>query len=169
MRLYIVRHGEAEIATAAGDDAARHLTERGKRRLAEAASGMQNLGLALDAILTSPLARAVETAQIISAAYKHHPRPRMVTALAGGATPSQAIAALAPFDHHESVMIVGHEPQLTAITSMLLTGAADRIRLQLKKGGCIALQFAGSTVQGQAELIWMMTQRQLRKIGKRAK
>ena len=138
MKLYVLRHAQAEPGAGGISDEARQLTDRGKERMAEAARGMRRLGLEFDAILASPLARAAQTAEIVAATYDHDPPPQTLAALATGVNPAQAVAALAPFAHYEQVMIVGHEPQLSAIVSILLTGSAERVTLQFTKGGCVA-------------------------------
>jgi phosphohistidine phosphatase len=166
MILYVVRHALAEDAATGGDEA-RHLTEVGRQRTLKAAAGMRALGLEFDLILTSPLARAAETAEIIATTYASGLAPRVLTELATGIAPGDAIAALAPFGRNDSVIIVGHEPQLSALVSILLTGEHDAMHLRMRKGGCVALELpANRIVPGAAELLWMMTQRQLRKLRK---
>lgn len=166
MMLYVLRHALAEDAAADGDDA-RHLTEAGRVRTQKAAAGMRALGLEFDAILTSPLVRAAETAEIVAAAYETRPAPRVLPALSTGIAPGEAVAALAPLGRNERVMIVGHEPQLSAIVSILLTGEPDGMHLRLTKGGCVALELPANRIErGGAELRWMMTQKQLRKLRK---
>ena len=166
MILYVVRHALAEDVSASGDEG-RHLTEVGRQRTQKAAAAMRGVGLEFDLILTSPLARAVETAEIIAAAYATDLKPRVLVELATGVTPGDAVAALAPYGRNDSVMIVGHEPQLSALVSILLTGDRDTIHLRMRKGGCVALGLPASRIQpGAAELLWMMTQRQLRKLHK---
>jgi phosphohistidine phosphatase len=167
MILYVVRHALAEEAAAGGDDA-RHLTDVGRKRTQKAAAGIRALAIELDVILTSPVARAAETAAIIAEAYDNTPAPRVLDELATGVAPIDAIAALAPFGRDDSVMIVGHEPQLSALVSILLTGEPDGMHLRMRKGGCVALDLPAKGIEhGAAELLWMMTQRQLRKLRKK--
>lgn len=167
MKLYLLRHAEAEPATGATNDEARHLTERGQQRTAEAAGGMRRMGLEFDALLTSPVTRAAETAAIVAAAYDNDPPPQTVLELAIGVAPAQAVAALASFARHEQVVAVGHEPQLSEVVSLLLSGAAERVHLDFKKGGVVALELPARPERGGAVLLWMMTQGQLRKLRKR--
>lgn len=166
MNLYILRHGEAEEHTETGDDDARHLTPRGKEKVRVAAVGIRSIGLKFGAILTSPLPRAAETADMLAAAYTNDPPPQILPALAAGVAPAEAIAALVPFARHDDLLIVGHEPQLSAIASILLTGTADALHIRLKKGGCVALELPKRFERGSAELRWMMTPRQLRRLRK---
>jgi len=166
MMLYILRHATAEEAASSGDDGARKLTERSKEKMRGAASGLRAMGLKFDVILTSPLPRAAETAEIVSAAYENVPPPQVLPALATGVAATDAVNALRAFSKHEDVMIVGHEPQLSAVASILLTGASDVVHLKLKTGGCIAIDLPARFERGGGELRWMLTHRQLRTMRK---
>jgi phosphohistidine phosphatase len=86
--------------------------------------------------------------------------------LSGGIPPAQALTALAPFARHNHVLIVGHEPQLSGLVSLLLTGSPDTVQLRFKKGACVALDVSKRFERGGAELRWMLTQRQLRRLRK---
>ncbi len=63
-------------------------------------------------------------------------------------------------------MIVGHEPQLSAVASILLSGAGDVVHLKLKTGGCISIDLPARFERGGGELRWMLTHRQLRTMRK---
>ena len=166
MILYILRHGIAEETAADGDEGARKLTPKGREKMRDASDGMRNFGLKFDAILTSPMARATETAEIVGTAFSNIPTPQVLPALATGVPASEAIAALRAFAKQKHVMIVGHEPQLTAIASIMLTGSPEGAKLTLKKGGCIALKMPARPDKGGAEMLWMLAPRQLRNLRK---
>ena len=166
MMLYIQRHATAEEISSGGDDGARRLTDRSKEKMRGAAAGMRAMGLKFDAILTSPLARATETAELVAAAYENTPPPQVMPALATGVTATDALAALRAFAKHDDVMIVGHEPQLSAVASIVLAGASDIVHLKLKTGGCIAIDLPARFDRGGGELRWMLTHRQMRKMRK---
>jgi phosphohistidine phosphatase len=166
MILYILRHAIAEDATPGGDDGARKLTQGGREKLRRSAQAMRKLGLKFDVILTSPLARATETAEVVAQAYSNDPPPQVVPALATGVPAQQAIGALRPFAKHRHVMIVGHEPQLSGVASILLAATPEAVNINLKKGGLISLEVPARPERGGASLQWMLTPRQMRKIGK---
>lgn len=166
MMLYILRHATAEEAASSGDDGARKLTERSTEKMRGAAAGLRAIGLKFDVILTSPLARATETAELVASAYENAPPPQVLPALATGVAAVDAVAALRAFSEHDEVMIVGHEPQLSEIASILLTGAGDVVHLKLKTGGCIAIDLPTRFERGGGELRWMLTHRQLRQMRK---
>jgi len=81
MMLYVLRHGVAEEVGPEGTDGSRRLTPGGRRKLRAAAVGMRALGLTFDAILTSPLVRAAETAAIVAEAQGSQAGPRELAAL----------------------------------------------------------------------------------------
>jgi phosphohistidine phosphatase len=166
MIIYLLRHAQAGEHVAGPSDDLRRLTADGRKRMRQAARGMRRLGLRLDVLITSPLPRAAETAALIAQSYSGCPRPQIMDALACRISPADAVVALKPFAAHDHLMIVGHEPQLSAIASILLTRTPDRLDIQLKKGGCLALDFPVGLEAGRGELLWLMTQRQLRQLSK---
>jgi phosphohistidine phosphatase len=168
MILYVVRHGIAEEVGPEGDDRSRRLTPAGRRKMRAAAAGLRRLGLRLDLLLTSPFARAAETAAIVAEALGGEPTPRELPALEQGVGPLETARTLAPFARYEHVAIVGHEPGLSGVVSLLLTGSPDGLRLVLKKGGIVALEVHEPGRRTRGILRWMLTPRQLRRLGGRA-
>ena len=167
MTLYILRHGPAENEPPpGGDDGARRLTARGREKVREAASGIRTLQLKFDAILTSPLPRAAETAELVAAAYSGSPVPEVFPALSTGMSPADTVAALKPYERHDHLMIVGHEPGLSGLASLLLTGSANSVSFDLKKAGMIALELHDGIERGGAHLLWVLTPRHLRRLRK---
>ena len=164
MMLYVLRHGVAEDVSSDGDDASRRLTPAGRRKMRAAAAGMRALGLRFDMILTSPFARAAETAAIVAEALGGDPLPQELPALEPGVAPVETVRALQPFSRYEHVVIVGHEPGLSGVGALLLTGSPSGLRIVLKKGGLVALETQDPTRAGAA-LRWMLTPRQLRRLG----
>src|SRR5580698_9467606 len=108
MLLFIMRHGLAEEPTPKGDDSARKLTPRGSARISKAAAGLRAAGFAFNLILTSPIARAMETADLV-ARELGGPRPKAITELSTPAAPAGLLDALTKLKLPESVLIVGHE------------------------------------------------------------
>ena len=165
MTLYILRHGIAEDSGPDGEDASRRLTPRGQKRVYAAANGMRAMGLQLDLILTSPFARALETAALVAQVYGGDPPPREFPPLAQGVPAIETVRALRPFARQSAIVIVGHEPGLSGIVSYLLCGSPDAIRIDLKKSGLVALEVHDLGRRAGATLTWMLTPRQLRAMG----
>lgn len=165
MMLYIMRHGLAEQPTPKGDDAARHLTAEGADKIRKAAAGLRAAGFTFEMILTSPIMRAMETAKIVASEFEGL-KPRTLAELTTGASPAGVLDALSKLQLPESVIAVGHEPTLSRLASLLLTGSSESMEIRLKPGGVIALEFGDGVGRGAAKLRWMMTQRQLRQLRK---
>lgn len=165
MILYVVRHGVAEEIGPDGDDRSRRLTPAGRRKMRLAAAGMHALGLRFDLLLTSPFARAAETARIVHEALGGPP-PRELSALEQGVPPAETVRALVGLGRHEHVAIVGHEPGLSGVLSLLLSGSPDGVRIVLKKGGLVAVEVHDVRRRAGATLRFALTPRQLRRLGR---
>ena len=133
MRLLIVRHAIAlPRGTPDVPDAERPLTPRGKRRFESAAKGLARTFPRPDAVLTSPWKRARQTAEILAAAYGRL-QPKDTPALAGGSFDALA-RVLGSYPPDATVVVVGHEPWLSALLARLI-GSSTEERLEFKKGG----------------------------------
>lgn len=162
VRLWIVRHGIAEATAPRGDDGQRRLTAVGRARMQRAAMGLRALDVDPAVILTSPLPRASETAAIVAATIAPRTRPQVLEALIPGTPPADVLRALRPASHHRRVMLVGHEPGLSELAALLLTGSVEGLRVRLRKGGCIALALERLVPPAGVRLDWHLTPKQLR-------
>jgi phosphohistidine phosphatase len=160
-----MRHAEAEDSAESGTDEARTLTVRGRERTRDAASGLRAINPNFDCILTSPLVRATQTADLVAEAYSNNPHPQVLPALSPDVSPREAISAFAPFARHGKVLVVGHEPQLSKLVALMLTPDGI-VSIRFKKGACVAVDLPRAVEPGAGELLWMLTQRQLRKLRK---
>lgn len=162
MMLYLVRHALAEESGAAGEDETRRLTDKGREHACKVGAGLCAVAAAPNLILSSPLPRAAETARMLAEAFPAHPPVRLLADLAAGIPPAPALAAILPHSRHEEVLVVGHEPQLSAIAAILLCGESGGMHLRMRKLACVALEVpVGRIAPRAAELHWMMTRRQL--------
>jgi phosphohistidine phosphatase len=123
--IYLLRHGEAEHGD--GDDAARRLTEKGKRQARDAGLALAGLGVEIDACLASPKVRAFDTARLACEALGVE--VETAEALRGGPFDGLELAA-----ERGDVLLVGHEPDFSAEVGRL-TGA----NVKMKKGGIAAV------------------------------
>ena len=167
MDVYVLRHGVAgdRDRLAYPNDEERPLTARGIRRMKRQARGLNSIGLSLDVIVTSPLVRAVQTAEIVHRRLDDPGELVTSAALAPSGDPRALIDEIAT-EHPsaDSMMLVGHEPYLSALISLFVTGdTAPGIRL--KKGALCKLR-APSLRYGRCGWIeWSMTPRQMVKLG----
>ena len=165
MRLYVVRHGVAEAEARSGGDAARRLTPAGRAKVRKIARGLRRLRVTADVVFTSPLPRAAETAALLAAEHDGLPAPVELPALATGSAPSTMLRALVRQGRRGDLMIVGHEPGLSQLVAVLLTGSPDGMAIELKKGGVVALSLDRLAAR-RATLLWASTPRALRRLGR---
>ena len=164
MNLYILRHGIAAQRGEAGfkTDADRPLLPKGRRQLRQIASAMQNMGLDFDLVLSSPFLRARQTAEIIANAFKLKKRLAFSDVLMPDGDPKELIRQLneitpAP----ENILLVGHEPYLSRLAALLISGG-EMAGVELKKGGLCKLE-TGSLRSGRcATLAWLLTPKQMK-------
>lgn len=159
--LYLVRHARAEERAATGDDADRRLTAEGARRMRRAAAGLARLGVAPDAILTSPRVRAEQTATILAEALAPRLSLDVYPPLDAGHRPAEVLAGLHRYRTAGALMLVGHQPDLGRLASYLLTGSPDTVPLPFKKGAVAAIEVSGLPPNGCGVLRWFVTARQL--------
>jgi phosphohistidine phosphatase len=157
MRLYIIRHGEAEDRSADGSDAERALTPAGAKEMRRVARRLAELGVRIDVTATSPLLRARQTADALHAEGVT-PSVEEEPFLAGGGALDELLAWLGRQRRRRAaaVAVVGHQPMLGEWAELLLCGGAQG-RIQLKKGAIVALDLPDSAAApGTARLLWMI-------------
>ena len=166
MELYLLRHG---IATERGQkirggDAQRPLTPKGRRKVRRIAKAMRGLELSFDLILSSPLLRARQTADIVAEEFKLAEQCKLSSHLAPEGDPRDLIRELKRLHRgSRKVLLVGHEPYLSNLMATLLAGQPV-IDVNLKKGG-ICLLSIDSLQNGRcATLQWLLTPRQMTRI-----
>lgn len=139
MILYVMRHAEAVEASESLADEWRYLTEKGRSAACKTISAISKSGPKPRLIITSPLTRAVQTAEI--AALKACRKNVVVSSalLLPDADTDGVITHLKSCRGARCVMLVGHEPQLGQLVASLL-GLTNQA-LALKKGACVALEY----------------------------
>jgi phosphohistidine phosphatase len=129
------------------------------------AHGMKRLGLSFDLILTSPYARALRTAQILVEVYKVR-KLFQTNNLVSEADPHAIIEEINDnFSTLNDVVVVGHEPFLSGLISVLLTGDGS-LKIDFKKAGLCKLNVQDLRFGKCAQLEWLLTPRQLACLGK---
>jgi phosphohistidine phosphatase len=153
MKVYFLRHGKAENRMDwRGDDSDRPLTAEGEKELRREANVLRAMDLELDLIVTSPLARARRTAQIVADELGIGGRLVEDARLAHGFDARRLEQLLAAHGPAQSVMVVGHEPDFSATVSELI-GGGDVV---MKKGGLARVDVT-APVAGGGELVWLLT------------
>lgn len=167
MQILIIRHAKAGQRGLLGfigkKDAARPLTDAGRRDMSKAAKGLQKLVTQIDVLAASPLARARETADIVSRRYDDIAVTELVP-LAPGGSKEDVLAWLRDQKPSATVALVGHEPDLGILASWLLSGGAESF-LSLKKGAACLIEMTEKPTPGSGRLEWLMPPAALRKRG----
>jgi phosphohistidine phosphatase len=158
MRLLLVRHGiAAPLGGKVVRDESRPLTAQGRRHLRQVAAALVHLTAPPRAILTSPLLRARQTAEILAQAWGDL-RPEIAPALAQGDI-RDIRRALASFNNEDTIVLVGHENWISEFTAHLLGGNSGRA-FRYRKGGVALLEIDA----GRATLLWFLPPRVFRDV-----
>jgi phosphohistidine phosphatase len=161
MQLIIIRHAIAVPRGTPGiPDEDRPLTPEGEQKFREAAKGLAGLVGRPDALLTSPWLRAKQTAAIAAAAWGRL-EPKETAALASGSFEALA-AVLDRYPDDATVVVVGHEPWVSALLARLL-GTRHDDRLTFRKGGVALVDVPGRLAEG-GSLAWFLPPKVLRKL-----
>jgi phosphohistidine phosphatase len=153
MELYFLRHGKAESRSEwRGHDDDRPLTPKGEELVRREARVLRGLDLALDVIVTSPLARARRTAELV--AEELGLREGLVDddRLGSGFDVRRLEQVLATHEQAGAIMLVGHEPDFSAVVAELIGGG----QIVMKKGGLARVDVT-APIAGGGELVWLLT------------
>lgn len=163
LELYLIRHGiAAERGEQYPDDSKRPLTGQGISRMRKEAKALGDLGVEFDHIITSPLVRTRQTADILAESMKSKPPVTNSDALAPASTPVSVIQDLAKLAKKGTrVALVGHEPNMGELAARLIGARAP---LAFRKGAICRIDFEVLPPKGLGQLQWFLPPRMLRKL-----
>ncbi|HUI69037.1 MAG TPA: histidine phosphatase family protein, partial [Spirochaetia bacterium] len=157
MDLYLLRHGDALGKEEwKGDDNARALSEEGAARMGREARTLADLSLGISLILSSPLVRAMKTAQIVAAALELKGSPLPDKRLSPGFNLPALREILAEHADVAALLLVGHEPDFSETIAAVIGGG----RVECKKGGLARLDIA-DPLRPRGSLLWLLPPRVL--------
>ncbi len=163
-RVFVIRHAEAEEPVDAArerrNDGQRRLTESGKRDMCKAAAGLARLVEDIPLILTSPLKRALETAEILQAAFPRA-KLRQQSLLSPGFDPDALLRSIA--GQPGPIALVGHEPDLSQWIGYMTSGSSRSV-VRMKKGCVCRVDMPDPGAAGEACIAWLLTVKQLGKL-----
>lgn len=167
MQILIIRHAIAEEPeNFDGPDELRPLTAAGRRKMRDAARGLTRIIKRIDVLATSPLLRAVQTAQIAAEEFKRI-EPIEVGELAPGVSAQKLLQWLQKHDADQTIALVGHEPGLSQFIGYLVTARPHSI-VNMKKGACCLIEFEDKAEAGHGVIQWLMKPRALRALSDEA-
>ncbi len=168
MRVILLRHGIAlpQDGREIQSDAARPLSPEGIRKTRRACAGLARL---LDgqsvAVLSSPLVRARETAELLGEELSATTDVRLVDALAIGEDTAAVLTEPELQGGYDAIVLVGHQPSMSALASYLVAGDWS-VRMGFKKSAAFCASFMGRAVPGRGEMEWFLPPKVLRGYGK---
>lgn len=162
MNLYLLRHGLAAESSASGRDSDRPLTPKGERKLRQAAKAMEALKLPFDLILSSPYLRARQTAEVVAETFGAQKRLEFSDTLKPNGSANELVQLLRErVPAREEVLLVGHEPFLSELIGLLVTGGTTST-IVMKKGGLCKLAIESLKPGRCAALEWLLTPKQMK-------
>lgn len=169
MDIFLLRHGEAgKTIPVNARDRERDLTAAGKEEMRKIGEAMAGLGFEFEIVATSPLKRASETASIVNKALGRRTGVEEWPELSPEHEREALYRRLARLKPTLSVLCVGHEPYLTTAIGEMIGQGGDGsagFRVALKKGGMAKVAVSGFSPRINGELRWLLTPRQIRKMG----
>jgi|SRR5690606_21588039 len=158
--LYLVRHAiAADRGAEWPDDTKRPLTRKGIARMRDIVKGLKRLGVELDLILTSPLLRARQTADLLHQGLGGATPLEETAPLAPGGAPADVVDLLRQRSGAEAIALVGHEPDLGQLAAFLIGARAPLI---FKKGGVCRIDFESMPPTPPGNLVWFLPPKVLR-------
>lgn len=162
--LYLVRHAiAAERGPDWPDDDKRPLTVEGIARFKSIVKGLQVLDVDVDLIVTSPLVRARQTAELLSAGLASRPSVRALGGLAPGHGAQEVLTQLARAARRRRVALVGHEPDLGQLAAHLVGASRP---LAFRKGSVCRIDLQGLTADRAGTLVWFIPPKALRRLAR---
>jgi len=157
MKLYLVRHGIAtdQIGGSIRNDAQRPLTDEGKSETTAVARGLKRLGILPEVILTSPLTRACQTAEIIGSVLESKSGLRVVDALAPAGKLSDLYKALKDYERADEIFLVGHEPDMGRLVATLMW-AGPELEIPFQKAAVCRVDISSVPPNQPGTLEWFM-------------
>jgi phosphohistidine phosphatase len=163
MQLCLIRHALAgertTFAKTGRPDDLRPITPSGRRNTRDSLPTLRALLPWVDVVATSPLARALQTAEIVATAYPSAERETL-DALRPGGREKELLRWVRSRDASDAVAMVGHDPDLSEFASWLLSGRKGRF-VAMEKGAALVVEFGRRVEPGRAKLLWAVPPRVL--------
>lgn len=151
MQIYFLRHGIANFDVWTQPDFERPLNQKGIERMKLTARCIQDLDLGLDVLLSSPLVRARQTAEIVAEVLDPKPLFHMDERLSPGFDLQDLEAIMQNYGDAQALMVVGHEPDFSEVIGDLIGGA----KIVVKKGSLARIDISTLSPPG-GTLVWMI-------------
>jgi phosphohistidine phosphatase len=155
MLLYLLRHGAAEAAAKSGRDADRVLTNDGREKVRRVVRRAREGGMWPALILSSPFARALETAEVAAKALGYEDEIVTSNALIPDASPEEAWDEIRAHKDQSEVLVASHQPLCGALAAFLLN--APTLEIDFRKSALVCIDVDGAGARPKGVLQWMLT------------
>lgn len=155
MQVLLLRHGIAEDGHAGLPDAERALTDEGRKKLRQVLQTAAKAGVKPDLILSSPLKRALQTAEIAKRVLKHEGAVQQTKVLAPGGSVEQVWDEIRLYKDQPSILLAGHNPQFEHLAGYLL--AHPNLKMEFKKGALLRVDVESFGAVPRGILRWCLT------------
>ena len=163
LELYLIRHGiAADRGDEYPDDSKRPLTSEGIASLRKGVKALDALDVTFDHVISSPLVRAKQTADVFVQHLKSKPSMSTSDALAPAGSPASVVQEIVKHAKKGRVALVGHEPNIGELAARLI---GSRTPIEFKKGAICRIDFEVLPPKGAGQLRWFLTPKMLRKLG----
>lgn len=152
MHVYLLRHGIAEDEHPGTNDAERGLTADGRKKLRHVLKSVAEAGPKPSLMLSSPLKRAVQTAEIASSAFGYEGEVLLSKVLLPGSSAEQVWGEIRSHRSEECIMLVGHNPLFDALGPYLL--GTPSLQMDFKKGAILRVDIEAFGAQPRGILRW---------------
>lgn len=165
MKLYLIRHSNAVDPGTPEyeDDSQRPLSEKGREKMRKIASALVGLGVKPDVILSSPFARAAQTAEILAKRLKYKNEIAFSDSLVPVGNADTLIGEINEKYSVDELVLVGHEPSMSALVGVLAAGNSE-VSVNFKNGSVCCLSADDLHVERRAILEWLLTPKILSKL-----
>lgn len=155
MDIYFLRHASAgdKKAPTPQEDEKRPLDGKGIEQSKQMGKLLATLSIEPDAIISSPLTRAVQTAELVAEQLKGQPSVTLDDALRPDTSYEQFQDLLRHYERRKSIIVAGHNPNESEFLSYLISGGTTKESVELKKGAVAKVDY----LAGRGTLVWCIT------------
>jgi phosphohistidine phosphatase len=155
MRIYLLRHGIAEDAGPRTPDAKRELTDKGREKLSGVLRLAKQAGVQPELVLSSPLVRAIQTAELARKVLEVESPVHETPALTPEGPPQKVWEELRGFRNLEDMLLAGHEPLLGELAGFLL--GVPALQVHMTKAALVCIEMESFRGEPHGVLNWMIT------------
>ena len=169
MDIYIIRHGvAADLDSEIVEESFRYLTIHGRNHCRIVAQRLKDMKIKFDCILSSPLVRAVQTAEVFASVMKYDEEIKTAIELIGGSTYNRFLQLIKRHSHNDSIAIFGHAPDVNSFSlNLIKDNPIKDLQLNFKKASVCKVNFDPSTAEGNFE--WFLNSENMKLIERPAK